>query len=128
MISKKDVQLLKATFLTKKEANSRFRAIEGRLGNVESRLDKVESRLDKVESRLDNIENRLDAVENRLEKIENKVNQLLTLVSDVMGELKAMREELPIIVYRQAEHSDQLAMHEERIVTLEKNNKRQIIH
>ena len=44
---------------------------------------------------------------------------LATLRSDIMGELKAIREEQTIGGYRQAEHTDQLEKHEERLTKLE---------
>lgn len=44
-------------------------------------------------------------------------------MDEVMGELKSIREELILITGRQAEHSDQLDNHEERITKLEKHGK-----
>jgi len=41
-------------------------------------------------------------------------------MDEVMGELKAIREEITIVGGRQSENSDQLEDHEERIAKLEK--------
>lgn len=46
-------------------------------------------------------------------------DEFLTRFDALMFELKAIREELAIVVYRQVDHTDQLEHHEQRISTLE---------
>ena len=45
--------------------------------------------------------------------------ELYTRLDAVMGELKAIREEIAASLYRQREHSDQLENHEMRLTKLE---------
>jgi hypothetical protein len=53
------------------------------------------------------------------EKIAEFRNDMLTSFSEVMGELKAMREEHAVAMFRQREHSDQLENHEGRLIKVE---------
>lgn len=48
-------------------------------------------------------------------------DEMFTRLDEVMGELKAIREEIGAMFYRQREHSDQLDNHENRLSNLEKH-------
>jgi hypothetical protein len=50
-------------------------------------------------------------------------DQILTSLDAVMGELKAMREELIVTNYRQRENTDRIDVHEERLRILEEVKK-----
>lgn len=76
-----------------------------------------------LEKRLEKrLEKKLDQkLEEKLEEKFGKYNDpVMTMLSNIMGEIQAMREEMTVFAYRQAKHSDKLEDHEKRIISLEK--------
>jgi len=62
-------------------------------------------------------------IETKLERLDKKSqerhNEVITLLSDTMGELQTMRDEITVFNYRQSKHSDQLENHEGRLAIIE---------
>jgi len=47
------------------------------------------------------------------------ISRLMGIISDVMGEIQAMREDLALGTFRRSENSNMIENHEERIVNIE---------
>lgn len=56
-----------------------------------------DNKLRPISQRLDKVDQRLDKVEQRLDKLEAKQAKTLEILSDVMGELKASREDRKLL-------------------------------
>lgn len=106
MITKQDINILEKTFTTKKEMKAGF--------------DRTDRKFDKM---LATMSGKFDELRVDIHELKDKYFQLndnlLATKSDLMGEMKAIREEQMVGGYRQSQHSDQLEDHETRITKLE---------
>jgi hypothetical protein len=101
MLTAKDIAKLKSIFVTKEELR-----------------DELKDQLkDQLRDHLKNFVTK-DDLREQLNKFITK-DDFFTKMDALLYEVKAMREEMAVIVYRQSEHSDQLEDHEVRLTKLE---------
>lgn len=78
---------------------------------------------DYLDEKLENFVTK-DYLDEKFEKVDKKLSNfrsdVLDAVDEVMGEIKAMREEQELSSVKLSEHSDKLENHESRIEKLEK--------
>jgi len=67
---------------------------------------------------IDEVKEKIENVESQIKLIPSK-EEFFGAMSELMGEVKASREEQTFMSHRQIEHSDKLENHEKRLTSLE---------
>jgi chromosome segregation ATPase len=135
------MQSMRLVFPTKVEFERRFEQVDQRFEQVDQRFEQMERRFEQVDQRFENtgketnqrftvMDLNFAEINQRLDEIEQqqsiKYDNVITLLDDVMVELKTIREEQVMLTHRSQRHTDQIGKiksratnHEKRIGKLE---------
>ena len=95
-LNQEDIKLLKSIFATKDD-----------LGLTEKRFSKIFATKDELVAFEVRTKQKFEDLEDRIKLLPTR-NEFLTKMDEVMGELKAMREENLTNTYRVSKHSDEI--------------------
>lgn len=131
------MQSMRLVFPTKVEFERRFEQVDQRFEQIDQRFELIDQRFEQMEQRFEQVDQRLTIndvnfaeIKQRLDKIEQqqaiKYDDVITLLDDVLVELKPVREEQVMLAHHSQRHTDQIGKikaratnHEKRIKTLE---------
>ncbi len=81
-----DLSLYAAILELKKDMNTGFERIDGRLEQVDNRLERIGGQFEKVDKRLERIDGRFEQVDKRFEKLGGKFDELKNEVNSRLDE------------------------------------------
>ena len=74
----------------------------------QARSTEVDKRFDQIDIRFNQVDRRFERIEERLDKIERKMDKLTTMMVEIVGELKTIREEIIVGFHQVRRHTDQI--------------------
>lgn len=105
--------------------DERFDKVDQKLAQVDKRFTQVDERFDKVDQKFTKVDERFDQVDQKFNEVNDQIIQLKKDLSsemlnwkvEIVGEIKAMREEFDTHQYSHLRINETLEDHEKRLTS-----------
>ncbi len=143
------MQSMRLVFPTKVEFERRFEQVDQRFEQVDQRFEQMERRFEKIDQRFEQVDQRFAQIDQRFEQMEQrftiidvnfteisqrfdeieqqqsiKYDNVITLLDDVLVELKPLREEQVVLAHHSQRHTGQIGKMQSRATNHEKRIKK----
>lgn len=91
-----------------REVNERFNEVNKRFNEIDGRFSEVDKRFSEIEGRFDEINGKFNAIDGRFDEINKKFDKSFTKLDEILGEIRANRDERILISHRISDHEDRI--------------------